>query len=506
MYTERTGAGVGFSRDRYPADVTDSFTETFAARASGYGDQPCIEFGGRWYTGTEVTAIADGIDAALTAAGVSAGAPIGLVVRNRLPHAAAVIGLLAARRWVSMIYSFQSPAAIAADIDTLRLPAVLAADEDWTDPVTAAASAAGSAGVRISAAGAVLVDGLERGHGRASAGTTGLHVLTSGTTGPPKRQAIPASVLQRTVFSVTGGQAGPDDPPELVYWPLGGIGGVCQLITGVHVGKRMVLLEKFSVGEWVRAVRTHRLRRAGVQPAVVRMLLDADLDPADLSSLEFIMCASGPLDPQVRDEFERRYRIPVLLAYGATEFAGSVCTWTPDLYREFGAVKRLSSGRALPDTEVRIIDTDTGQPLPAGHRGVLEARIAAIDPDWIRTTDIASIDTDGFVTLHGRADGAINRGGFKILPETVRRVLLEHPGVHDACVVGVPDARLGQVPFAAVQTTPGGPVPDPAALQDLVRDRLPRHHVPVQVVLVDELPRNAALKVSLRDVAALYRP
>lgn len=484
--------------------MTESFTETLATRLAGYGRRPCIDFGGRWYTGDEVAGDADAIDAALRAAGVRDGAPVGLVVRNRLPHAAAVIGMLAARRWVSMIYSFQSSAAIAADMDKLGLPAVIADAEDWTEPVIASAARTGSAGVSISLDGVHSVQGLERSRVDASSHGAGLHVLTSGTTGPPKRQAIDAAVLERTVFSVTGGNAGPDDPPELVYWPLGGIGGVCQLITGAHVGKRMVLLEKFSVPAWVDAVRTHRLRRAGVQPAVVRMLLDAEVARADLSSLQFIMSASGPIDPEVRDEFEQRYGIPVLLAYGATEFAGSVCTWTPELYREFGAAKRLSAGRALPDTEVRIIDADTGEQLGVGQRGLLEARIESINPDWVRTTDIASIDADGFITVHGRADGAINRGGFKILPETVRRVLLDHPGVRDACVVGVPDARLGQVPFAAVETGPQSPAPTASELQELVRETLPRHHVPVGIVIVDALPRNPALKVNLREVAALY--
>ena len=122
---------------------------------------------------------------------------------------------------------------------------------------------------------------------------------------------------------------------------------------------------------------------------------------------------------------------------------------------EFGDAKRNSVGRALPDTELRIVDPDTGAELPSGEHGLLEAKITSISDDWIRTTDIASIDEDGFVTLHGRADGAINRGGFKILPETVRRVLISHPAVRDACVVGVPDARLGQVPFAAIEVAPG---------------------------------------------------
>jgi long-chain acyl-CoA synthetase len=195
-----------------------------------------------------------------------------------------------------------------------------------------------------------------------------------------------------------------------------------------------------------------------------------------------------------------------VLAYGATEFAGSLCAWTPDLQTEFGAAKRHSVGRALPDTQLRIVDADTGAEVPAGKQGLLEAKVAPMGPDWIRTTDIASIDKDGFVTLHGRADGAINRGGFKIIPETVRGVLISHPAVRDACVVGVPDARLGQVPFAAIEATPGMPVPSDDELEDLVRASLPVYNIPVAFTVVDELPRNPALKVSLPAVAALYAP
>jgi long-chain acyl-CoA synthetase len=223
-----------------------------------------------------------------------------------------------------------------------------------------------------------------------------------------------------------------------------------------------------------------------------------------LSSLDFLISASGPLDPETRDEFEAHFQLPVRLAYGATEFAGSLCAWTPDLVDEFGESKRNSVGRPLPDTQVRIVHPDTGAELASGVQGLLEAKVAPISPDWIRTTDIASIDADGFVTLHGRADGAINRGGFKILPETVRRVLISHPAVRDACVVGVPDKRLGQVPFAAIEATPGLPVPSDDELKDLVRKSLPVYNVPVAFAVVDELPRNPALKVSLPDVAALY--
>jgi len=490
--------------------VPERFTETFAAGLASYGDQPCIEFKGRWYSGSDITGYADAIASVLSDAGVPDGAPVGLVVRNRLPHAAAIIGFLAAGRPVSMIYSFQSAEAIGRDVEKLNLAAIVADREDWTDDVVAAAKRAGSAGVAVSSSQPLVtaVDGLEsRDAGRRHADVepgVALQILTSGTTGPPKRQDIKTSVLERTVFSVTSGEkAPPDAPPEFAYWQFGGI-GVCQLVAGVHNARRIVMLERFTVDGFVNAIKTHRIKRSGVQPAVVRMLLDANVPKADLASLEFLISASGPLDPETRDEFEKHFDIPIRLAYGATEFAGSLCAWTPADIEEFGESKRNSVGRPLPDTRVRVVDPETGAELPTGEQGLLEAKVAPISPDWIRTTDIASIDADGFVTLHGRADGAINRGGFKILPETVRRVLISHPAVRDACVVGVPDKRLGQVPFAAIEPTPGMQVPSSDELKGLVRQALPVYNVPVDFVVVDELPRNPALKVSLPAVAALY--
>lgn len=490
--------------------MPESFTERFAAGLASYGDRQCIEFDGRWYSGAEVTAYADALASALDDAGVADDAPVGLVVRNRLHHAAAIVGFLAAGRPISMIYSFQSPEAIGRDIEKLELSAIVADREDWTGEVVAAAKRAGSAGLAISLTTPFVtpVAGLERRdgsrhHAEAEPGVA-LQILSSGTTGPPKRQAIKASVLERTVFSVTSGEAAPPDaPPEFAYWQFGGI-GVCQLIAGVYNGRRIAMLERFTVEGWVDAIKRHRIERGGVQPAVIRMLLDADVPKDDLASLEFLISASGPLDPETRDEFEQRYGIPIRLAYGATEFAGSLCAWTPEMLRDFGETKRNSVGRALPDTELRIVDPQTGAVLPVGQQGLLEAKVAPLGPDWIRTTDIASVDSDGFVTLHGRADGAINRGGFKILPETVRRVLISHPSIRDACVVGVPDARLGEVPFAAVEIAAGAVPPSEEELEDLVRAALPVYNVPVAFATVDALPRNPALKVSLPAVAALY--
>ncbi|MEV5832641.1 fatty acid--CoA ligase family protein [Nocardia sp. NPDC052112] len=484
---------------------TAEFAKQLSARLADYGDRPCIEFEQRWYTGEEIVDYIRAIEPALVSADVSISERIAVVVRNRVPHAAALLGCIARSRPIAMINSYQSAESMARDIEEVRPSAVIADRQDWTAPVLAACERVGSVGVSLSLDPPRVETVLPR--TRAAdpvVEVPGLHILTSGTTGPPKRVPIPLAALEHTVRSMTGGEtAAPDDPPELVYWPFGSV-GICQLLAGPFLGKRMVLLEKFSVEEWVRAVKTYRIKRAGVQPTILRMILQADVPREDLASLEYLPGGSGPLEAELRAEFEQRYGIPLLWAYGATEFAGSVCAWTPELHRRFGVTKEGSVGRPLPGVQVRVVDATTGSAVATGAQGFLEARVAVLGPNWVRTTDLASVDADGFVTVHGRGDGAINRGGFKILPETVRKVLLGHPAVRDACVVGVLDARLGQVPFAAVEVRRGVPAPTEIELKERVRQALPSHHVPVAIAMVEQLPRNAALKAKLDAVAAMY--
>jgi acyl-coenzyme A synthetase/AMP-(fatty) acid ligase len=407
-----------------------------------------------------------------------------------------------------MVYSFQSPEAIAKDIEELRLAVVVADREDWTPTVIDAARRTGSVGISLDSASGTIdhVPGLEalgEGPFGEAPEEPGLGILTSGTTGPPKRIHIRMPVLQRAAISASAQQAATAvEPPDLVFWPFSGI-GVCQLIGVVYAGKIMMLLEKFDVPAWVDGIKRHRITRVGVQPVVIRMILDANVPKEDLASLSFVFGGSGPLEPETRQEFEHRYGIPVMWAYGATEFAGTLLAWSPDLYREFGTAKLASVGKPVPGADIRIVDPVTAAAVAQGEQGYLEARIPLIGPDWIRTTDIASVDEDGFVTLHGRGDGAINRGGFKILPETVQRTLVRHPAVLDATVVGVPDARLGAVPFAAVELVEGAQAPSEDELKAWVRAELPAHHVPPRIAIVEELPRLPSLKVSLEAVRAL---
>src|SRR3546814_18610301 len=112
-------------------------------------------------------------------------------------------------------------------------------------------------------------------------------------------------------------------------------------------------------------------------------------------------------------------------------------------------------------------------------------------------------DEDGFAWHHGRGDGAINRGGFKILPEKIIDALLTHPAVLDASVIGLPDHRLGEVPVAAVELREGVEPPTEALLRDHVRARLPSNHVPLRVAFVHTLTRTTSPQVDLVPLQGL---
>jgi acyl-coenzyme A synthetase/AMP-(fatty) acid ligase len=162
----------------------------------------------------------------------------------------------------------------------------------------------------------------------------------------------------------------------------------------------------------------------------------------------------------------------------------------------------------LPGVRLRVVDPEPGTELPSGEIGVLEvlpARRPAGAPDgWMRTTDLASIDEDGYLWIHGRADDVIIRGGFKVSTGEVAEVLREHPLVSDAAVVGLPDSRLGEVPAAAVVLKDGHQLVSEGELATWVKDRLPPYKVPVQVIVVPSLPRNAMMKVIVPQVQALF--
>jgi acyl-coenzyme A synthetase/AMP-(fatty) acid ligase len=487
------------------SDVIDRIRATLRTQR----DRPGIEHGGAWMNWGDVAAYGEAIDTLLMASGCPPEGRIGIVIRNRAAHAAAIIGLLAHRRRISFLYAFAPKAVLAGQIADLNAAAIIADVEDWAQ-ITEAAAAAGSAGIRFGPGGGPpsLVQGVEQIRMPGAKGRAGddgaIEVLSSGTTGQPKRIAMPLRLLDRAVQSAPGAEAGAVPEVQINIWPLGGVGGTCLLAASAATGAPLVLIERFSVSELVSAIRRHRPSTLGLSPTAIAMLMDAEVPVEDLASVKSISGGSAHLDPDLQERFEKTYGVPIYWAMGATEFCGTIVRWTPHMREKVGNSKRGSVGLPMPGVELRVIDPQNGGLLEAGKEGLLEVLCPAVRPDWFRTTDLVTIDADGYVFHRGRYDGAIVRGGFKILPERLVEVLRAHPAISDASVVSIPDPRLGAVPVAAVELASNAPPVDEAMLLAFMRSRLPPMQVPTEIKIVDALPRTPSLKPSLVDVLHLF--
>jgi long-chain acyl-CoA synthetase len=341
----------------------------------GPGDANAIEFNGRWHRMHEFASLHAELDQQMNLMGLGAHARIGLVARNRPANVGAFASLMAAQRCVVMLNSSQSPEAIAADIRRLRLPLVIADREDWTPQSLAAARETGSAGIALSQneAGLSAVTLLHDIGGdlpRTSDAAVAMELLSSGTTGPPKRVPLTVASFEQSVedsaATYASGRQDVTVRPNVVFHPLGNVAGVTFVIPFLFEGRPIALLERFRLDSWLDAVRRHRPARTSLPPAVLRTLLDENVSKEDLASFASIGVGAARLDPELQDQFELRYGIPLLAAYGATEFCGVVANWTLDLYREFGKLKRSSVGRARPGVRLRVIDPETQRELAPG--------------------------------------------------------------------------------------------------------------------------------------------
>ncbi|MFD2499750.1 AMP-binding protein [Rhizorhabdus histidinilytica] len=189
-------------------DVADRIRRSFRE----LGERTAIEFRGRWISWREVGRFADRLDTLLAAAGVAPGARIGLVARNRASHAAAMLALVAARRSISLVHPFLPAAALSAEIERLGAAALIADAEDWP-PIAASCARIGCAGIALAEEPFLPapVDGLECAIIAGAADDGVIEILSSGTTGPPKRLPLPLHVLQRAVDSAPEGE-GADGP------------------------------------------------------------------------------------------------------------------------------------------------------------------------------------------------------------------------------------------------------------------------------------------------------
>ena len=237
-----------------------------------------------------------------------------------------------------------------------------------------------------------------------------------------------------------------------------------------------------------------------------------DIERYDLSSLRYIMWGATPVSENVARRVTERTGVRFLAAYGASELPVLAVNPVdrPDEWR------LDSAGLPPKGVELRVVDLDTGEPLPPGEVGEIQAlgpstmagylpdeatAASIVDGGWYRTGDVGWLEPEGWVHLTDRAKEMIKVNGFQVAPAEIETVLHGHPAVLDCAVFGVPDERAGEVPVAAVQLDPERAV-DTDELQRLVADSLATYKHLRRVVVVDEVPRLPSGKVlrrTLRD-------
>jgi acyl-CoA synthetase (AMP-forming)/AMP-acid ligase II len=268
----------------------------------------------------------------------------------------------------------------------------------------------------------------------------------------------------------------------------------------------------WQAGDMLRLLVGERITvGAGVPTQWAKLLQQPGLDRADLSHLRLGVSATAPAAPELVEEVARRLACPLIVRYAMTESPSITGTEPGDAPE----VQYRTVGRPQQGVELQVVD-ETGERVGRGEVGRITLRspcamrgywdepeltAATMRPDgWLRTGDLGYLDPQGNLVLVGRVSEMYIRGGYNVYPLEVEHVLAEHPGVDQASVVGVPAPVIGEIGVAFVVPADRRRPPDPAELMAWCCERLTDYKTPDRVLVVDELPLTAMLKV---DKAAL---
>lgn len=327
-------------------------------------------------------------------------------------------------------------------------------------------------------------------------------IYTSGTTSNPKG----VQHSHRTLLSEL--RSTPEtDPAEvsLSPWPPGHIAGALALARFWLMGRNTVLMERWDAEEAAGLIAKHRIRSTAGTPFHLTSLLDAaEANGDDISSLTDYLAGATMIPPSLVARCQAR-GLNTYRAYGMSEHPTISRGAASDPFE-----KRMhSDGRLCPGVEVMIVDDD-GQPLPVGLAGEILSRgpdrfLGYRDPalnagvilsgGWLATGDIGKLDEDGFLSITDRKKDLIIRGGENIASREVEDILATLPGVREAAVVGAPHPSLGEQVCAFLVTMPDADVSLATIDAHFRAWGVARQKTPERIVLIDDLPRNAAGKV-----------
>ena len=321
-------------------------------------------------------------------------------------------------------------------------------------------------------------------------------LYTSGTTGKPKGAInTHANVIVQNVYqhAIAWGIGGGD--VFLATTPLAHRAGVARLVNALGLGGTLVVMAKFDAAAALEAIERERVSVAGLPPTVLRMMLpEIRRDPARCASLRTVIVSAEAFPVHLLKEMaDVLPGVKFHAVYGMSEAAVSSATAAEMLERPGTA------GRPYPGIEVML---DEDELLVRGAFAVMKGYLG--EPEvprgaWFRTGDLARRDGDGYLYIVDRKKDMVVSGGYKVYSKELEQVLLQHPGIEDAAVVGVPDATYGEAVVAVVQPRAGQELRE----EDVVahcRARLAGYKKPRRVLFVDALPRNALGKVVKREL------
>ncbi len=399
--------------------------------------------------------------------------------------------------------------AIAADVAIARIDDALMEVDDRADIGPAdVASAEFTRTENGPATGAVLRD-------RTDPAAPLAIVYTSGTTGVPKGAVLSYSNFWWSAVGSALNLGVHADDRWLAPLPLFHVGGLSVLTRSAIYGTTAVLHDGFDAERVSAAIDDDGITLVSLVPTMLHRLLDARGDRPVPPSLRCVLLGGGPA-PRALLERCARLGVPVSQTYGLTECCSQVSTLAPsDALRKLG-----SAGRPLYSNELRLAGADGADPTPGGGGEILvrgpvvssgywnrpDATERAFVDGWFRTGDFGMLDDEGYLYVLDRRDDLIVTGGENVYPAEVEGVLLAHPCVAEAAVIGVADAEWGQRVVAVVRLVEGADPSVVTELQSHCRASLAAYKVPREVRISDQpLPRTASGKVrrgALRESTA----
>ena len=494
----------------------------FRSVAEKSPEKPAVFWGEDEFTYGALLAQADWLTARLAGGlGVQRGDRVGLWLKNCPQFVPALFGVLGAGGAVVPINNFLKPDEVNFILHDAGVSVLV------TDATMAEATAKlqalrpGLRVVLVEEFGAVAVPGVGAGaDADADAGATlpplqidagdmAVLIYTSGTTGRPKGAVLSHGNLLHNVESCRVMLAALDHDRFVVLLPMFHsfmltVGVLLPLL----IGGSLVVVRSMNPAKNI--VQEIILRQATILPAVpqlFRMLAGV----ARTTRLPLRLCISGgaPLPVEILREFSAAAQIPLLEGYGLSE-TSPVASMNPIA----GPWKEGSVGVPVPNVEMSVQD-DEGRLLAARVTGEICVRggnvmqgywnqpaetAKAIRAGWLLTGDIGFRDEDGYYFITDRKKDMLLVNGINVYPREIEERLYEFPGVKEAAVIGIPDARKGEQPLAFVAATDGATL-DPAAIRAFLRERLADYKVPRRIILLPALPRNATgkiLKTALR--------